>query len=464
MAFVSMSKKSKKEINHFRYKLIHLFSMMHAVAMASISALHERSYSIIDIDHVPKRYIRVLDQLDQRQKVEIVYQWINTLIIVETGKGLLNVPPPILSRVFQEMEKAMIEYNQVVQIMTLPFPFPYSQVCLFMVFGHMICTPFIMAYYTGQASTAALFTFLSSASFFSLEMIAAELENPFGDDPNDLPSQAFQNEMNEGLLLLLHPAASIYFELPADSAWKDMTTRKTWHSLSEVEEQEDSAVKNHAIFSFDDSEDEDLLEDSPSPTYLRRGPSFSEKQQRPSQSADADELGRPRSKEGRLADEVPADAGLPKKCTLDTGQADSPGKTSGPSSLVISAPVLMPQTKQQLSASTLPPPVPEALQAPVLPEEKQEKQAETVVEAAKSMLAEYAALSEPKWIEKFMRHQDTFEEKLLRSLSGIKEAIENSARRIEEISPSMYGLEGNRLAADSGCCAPRVLAPPVRRA
>merc|ERR1719217_1180665 len=111
---------------------------------------------------MPARNMRCLQSLPTRQRVEVVYQWINGLIIGEVKNGLLNVPPPILSRVFQEMEKAMIEYNQVVQIMTLPFPFPYSQVCLFMVFGHMICTPFIMAHYTGQASTAALFTFLST--------------------------------------------------------------------------------------------------------------------------------------------------------------------------------------------------------------------------------------------------------------------------------------------------------------
>lgn len=232
-AFCMMSKRPQSQVSDFKYKLVHLFSLLHAVAMASMSGLPDDIYTVVGIENIPEKFIQILQKHDSKHKTEIVYQWINSLVIAELESGLLNVPPPILSRVFQEMEKGMIEYNQVLQIMTLPFPFPYSQVCLVMILGHMMCTPIVMSYYTGQFLFAALFTFLTSAAFFSLEGIAAELENPFGDDPNDLPSHDFQTEMNEGLLLLMHPTSSLFFELKQGVTWGDIVRHDTWHSLGQ---------------------------------------------------------------------------------------------------------------------------------------------------------------------------------------------------------------------------------------
>lgn len=40
---------------------------------------------------------------------------------------------------------------------------------------------------------------------FALNFISIELENPFGLDANDLPLSEFQKEMNDCLLMLLHP-------------------------------------------------------------------------------------------------------------------------------------------------------------------------------------------------------------------------------------------------------------------
>merc|ERR1719386_509467 len=111
----------------------------------------------------------------------------------------------------------MIEYHSVIQIMTIPFPYPYSQVCLIMVFGHMICTPVVMVYYTDSIFCSALFTFLSCASFFSLLFISAELENPFGDDANDLPSTSFQDDINESLIMMISPISDMLFELKKDA-------------------------------------------------------------------------------------------------------------------------------------------------------------------------------------------------------------------------------------------------------
>lgn len=229
-SFCCMSKAPKKDIAVFKDKLIHLFSTIHACALASLTASRENKFVIIDIDHMPTRYIHALQELSAKQRVELSYQWINNLLIREIATGLLNVPPPILSRVFQEMEKAMIEYNQVVQLLEVPFPFPYSQACLFLIFIHVAIMPVVTVTWTGDSVAAFVFTFLVGMCAFALEMTAAQLENPFGDDANDLPCTTIQNDFNSGLQLLLHPSLDDRFVMKKHST-SSIGDQGTWHEL-----------------------------------------------------------------------------------------------------------------------------------------------------------------------------------------------------------------------------------------
>merc|ERR1712151_501499 len=81
----------------------------------------------------------------------------------------------------------------------------------------MVVTPIVLSMWTTKISTCAFFTFLSVLCMITLDLIAQELENPFGDDPNDLPSFAMQEEMNRDLLLLVHPEASLVPDLASSA-------------------------------------------------------------------------------------------------------------------------------------------------------------------------------------------------------------------------------------------------------
>jgi predicted membrane chloride channel (bestrophin family) len=233
-SFVQMSKKPRKEVDLFKHKIVRLTSMLHALALCVIANQHDKCFPIIDIESVPDKYLETLASRKKRQKTEVVYQWLNHTIIHALDTGVLNIPPPILSRVFQELEKAMVEYNQVLQIMTIAFPFPYAQVSVVMIWIYMMTAPFVMVHWTSQPIMAFAFTFLSTACFLSLEMIAAELENPFGDDDNDLPCAMFQEDINDGLVLLLAPSIEAQFELgPKIRTHQALLDKSTWHSMDE---------------------------------------------------------------------------------------------------------------------------------------------------------------------------------------------------------------------------------------
>jgi len=134
------------------------------------------------------------------------------------------------------MEKGMVEYNQVLQIMDIPFPFPYAQVSVVLLIIYFMFTPVIMCYWTNSKFFAFLFTLIATTCMCSLELIAAELDNPFGDDPNDLPCFAFQEDMNAGLLLCLDPATELIPELlpTACLSYEELRSVKQFKSYPQV--------------------------------------------------------------------------------------------------------------------------------------------------------------------------------------------------------------------------------------
>merc|ERR1719208_407466 len=76
-------------------------------------------------------------------KVELIYQWIQQLIVENIGAGVLSIPPPILSRSFQEIANGMAAFHEAVKISSIPFPFPYAQCCDCLLILHWLVSPFI---------------------------------------------------------------------------------------------------------------------------------------------------------------------------------------------------------------------------------------------------------------------------------------------------------------------------------
>lgn len=210
VTFAEMSTFDRQQILTFQHQIVRLFSMLHATALSAIASMDDERFMVLGLDAFDAKDLDYMYSKKDLQKVEVVYQWIQTFVVNHMSNGFLNVPPPILTRVFQEMEKGMIEFNSVNQIMQIPFPFPYAQVTYLLILVHAVLTPFVMCLWTSTAWCAAVFTFISHLSIVSINMIATELENPFGDDINDLPVHEFHDAYNDSLTLLLDPRSSVY--------------------------------------------------------------------------------------------------------------------------------------------------------------------------------------------------------------------------------------------------------------
>merc|ERR1719387_774931 len=117
----------------------------------------------------------------------VVADWIMEAVTRAQLKGLLTVPPPIISRFYQELSNGLVGFSQAYKVTSTPFPFPFAQILALLLSVFCVVCPIIVVQMTSGYILPPILSFSAILSYWGLNQIAVELENPFGDDDNDLP-------------------------------------------------------------------------------------------------------------------------------------------------------------------------------------------------------------------------------------------------------------------------------------
>jgi len=121
-------------------------------------------------------------------------------VIESLSKGVLSVPAPILTRAFQELDVSVGTYHSADKFAQVPFPFPYVATMDLIMAIHSAVTPVVMTSILSSTPFLPIATvFIIVFFFWSIHLIASELENPFNGEMNDLDLEGLQCELNEKL-------------------------------------------------------------------------------------------------------------------------------------------------------------------------------------------------------------------------------------------------------------------------
>lgn len=206
IAFSSTKKELLEDVDHFQSVFIRLMSLLYCTALQQVAVLADEQFEIINIEGMEDSALKYLASMSE-QKTEVILQWIQRLVVEGMRSGVLDVPPPVLSRVFQELSRGIVSVVNAQKIMDTLFPFPYAQMITLLLLSTTFFTPFINCLLVTSRYWASATTFMTVFAFWSINYIAAEIELPFGDDPNDLPIRNLMHQMNKNLLMLLHKEA-----------------------------------------------------------------------------------------------------------------------------------------------------------------------------------------------------------------------------------------------------------------
>eukprot|EP00429_Kryptoperidinium_foliaceum_P018162 CAMPEP_0176041760 /NCGR_PEP_ID=MMETSP0120_2-20121206/20717_1 /TAXON_ID=160619 /ORGANISM="Kryptoperidinium foliaceum, Strain CCMP 1326" /LENGTH=476 /DNA_ID=CAMNT_0017375167 /DNA_START=33 /DNA_END=1463 /DNA_ORIENTATION=- len=205
IAFCSTSSDSQNEVRAFQFVLSRLMSLLVCYSMCDISKLDRECFPHLDMGQICPESIKYVDSTSARQN--IVLQWVQRLVVEKHRSGIIDIAPPILSRVFQEFSIGFVHMIDANKITTVRFPFHFAQLTWIMLaFYCMVPLPTFCALGMAAPKAAAL-AFLVSLVFWSLHYAAVCTERPFGSGPHDLPLQQVNHRFNSVLQRLLEQAA-----------------------------------------------------------------------------------------------------------------------------------------------------------------------------------------------------------------------------------------------------------------
>jgi len=207
LAFCSQKEEMHDKVKDFQMTLVRLMSMLYCASLEQISQMASAAFEVVDADCMDEESRKYLMETEDR--VEVVLQWVQRHIVEGMNSGILNVAPPILSRVFQELGRGVVNINNVRKITEFLYPYPIVQMTTHLLLVHWLITPIILAVSLDKLYWCAACSFISVSALWSVNFIATEIEQPFGDDANDLPMHEMQQFMNRTLLTLLEERSQI---------------------------------------------------------------------------------------------------------------------------------------------------------------------------------------------------------------------------------------------------------------
>eukprot|EP00401_Gymnodinium_catenatum_P017330 CAMPEP_0117600376 /NCGR_PEP_ID=MMETSP0784-20121206/76456_1 /TAXON_ID=39447 /ORGANISM="" /LENGTH=281 /DNA_ID=CAMNT_0005403007 /DNA_START=31 /DNA_END=873 /DNA_ORIENTATION=+ len=158
------------EVEAFRHTIVRIMSLCHGCALEEIAG-YTCQLKCIDTFGLNDETLHHLNDCHDNwgfNKVEVMVHLLQSLITKALDDGILQVPPPILSRVYQTISRGFVNLLNAKKITVTKFPFPYANLIATLLFFHLLLTPLQVAVAVESKVLAGIFTFIPVWSLFAL--------------------------------------------------------------------------------------------------------------------------------------------------------------------------------------------------------------------------------------------------------------------------------------------------------
>ena len=241
IAFCRYSNASAQEVKVLKNVVVRLCSLLNASIMGELEGLEmdgdtapeqlrvlgqKRAfeYELLDIAALDRRALSALARSSHGPS--LVEHWLLELIVENVKTGVLNIPPPLLSTVFQKLSNGMHAYSEASRLVTVELPLAYTATTNLTLVLLSCLSPYVFCTWSFSRVWPVVFAFTFVSTFWALNFTAEELENPFGDEDSDLDMRQTQRELNRRLVALLSESDVGFPTLcvPVDSAQFTMSS------------------------------------------------------------------------------------------------------------------------------------------------------------------------------------------------------------------------------------------------
>eukprot|EP00747_Dinoflagellata_sp_TGD_P024467 gnl/TRDRNA2_/TRDRNA2_130570_c0_seq3.p1 gnl/TRDRNA2_/TRDRNA2_130570_c0~~gnl/TRDRNA2_/TRDRNA2_130570_c0_seq3.p1 ORF type:complete len:604 (+),score=75.48 gnl/TRDRNA2_/TRDRNA2_130570_c0_seq3:70-1881(+) len=240
IAFSTLDEKKAADVDEFQHLLARLMSLLFCCALKQVHPDSNKVFEIMQCNGLNESSLEFLQGSSDR--VEVLLQWIQRSVVINMANGVLPIPPPVISRVFQELSRGIVNLQNARKIADFPFPFPYAQTSVVMLLIHWCLCP-IFSSMLLEPATSACTCFAVVFFLWCINYIALQLEMPFGDDVNDLPMDQMQRDWNRSLSTLL----ARYAQRPPKFDFDEEEHHELLLSMSDGHDAEDPTRISHQV-------------------------------------------------------------------------------------------------------------------------------------------------------------------------------------------------------------------------
>ena len=153
------------------------------------------------------RKLSILGELTEEEKmclqstssmVDAVNIWILGLF-TSALNTVMSVPPPVYTRVYQEVSNGMQGFQDALRVSQIPLPPVVTHLSNGLLICSFVLMPFIVEQTVKSRVLTPLITFVAAYCYLLIHCIANLLERPYGDDFIDLPMHEMQTCFNRKL-------------------------------------------------------------------------------------------------------------------------------------------------------------------------------------------------------------------------------------------------------------------------
>ncbi|CAJ1371803.1 unnamed protein product [Effrenium voratum] len=218
LAFARITKAEEMQVTNFKRLVVRLFSLLFCLVLrelegSEVSSESALKFPVLDPRGIDQKTRAHLLNFKSHSRPEQVYQAISKVILDAQSSGVINTPPPIVGRIYQEMGLGMRTFQCAMKLAVVDFPAPYLLALKMMLVVHMLLTPVAVISWATTVAFSGFFCFVLVFTMFGLMQLAAELDNPFLDNGFGFDKMILQQKLNKALVTILleegRPVASL---------------------------------------------------------------------------------------------------------------------------------------------------------------------------------------------------------------------------------------------------------------
>lgn len=173
---------------------------------------------------------------EESMRVPVRISYLLKKTIHSQGTRLANpIIPALENKIMSNVDGFLSGYYGMRQFLTTPVPFPFVQMSRTFLFVYVFTIPFSLLGDKSSLFAHCFVVFLLTYGFVGLEIVAIELDNPFGEDDNDfdnaaLAATAYEDtymtildvdgaEWVDRLRHKMHDPTSSGYDLPNEQSW-----------------------------------------------------------------------------------------------------------------------------------------------------------------------------------------------------------------------------------------------------